>query len=59
MTLLKPVRGAEELRPQFALVPGIELFLPWNLSLSVGVQLPLGPARFFDQRVLAFFKWPF
>ena len=59
MTLLKPVRGAEELRPQFALVPGLELFLPWNLSLSVGVQLPLGPARFFDQRVLAFFKWPF
>lgn len=59
LTVLKPVRGADDLRPQFGVVPGIEIFLPWNLTLSAGVQLPLGPQRLFDQRVLAFFKWPF
>jgi len=60
LTVLKPVRGAPDLRPQIALVPGIELFLPWRgLSLSVGVQLPLGPQRLVDHRVLGFFKWPF
>ncbi len=59
LTLLKPVRGADDLRPQVAVVPGIELFLPWNLSLSAAVQVPLGPQRLFDQRVLAFLKWPF
>jgi Putative MetA-pathway of phenol degradation len=59
LTLLKPVRGFDDFRPQVAVVPGIEVFLPWNLSLSVGVQLSLGPQRLFDQRVLAFFKWPF
>jgi hypothetical protein len=59
MTLLKPVRGPDDLRPQVAVVPGIEAFLPWNLSLSAGVQVPLGPQRLFDQRILAFLKWPF
>ncbi|HEU5109232.1 MAG TPA: hypothetical protein VFT95_11875 [Micromonosporaceae bacterium] len=59
VTLLKPVRGVRDLRPQVALVPGIEVLLPWNLSLSVGVQLPLGPQRLFDRRVLGFLKWPF
>ena len=59
LTLLKPVRGVPDLRPQVAVVPGIEMFLPWKLSLSVGVQLPLGPQRLFDHRVLGFFKWPF
>jgi len=59
LVLLKPVRGLDELTPQVSLVPGIELFLPWNASLSVGVQLPVGAARAFDQRVLAFFKLPF
>src|SRR5262245_30899347 len=59
LTLLKPVRGADDLRPQVAVLPGVEIFLPGGLSLSVGVQLPLGPARVFDQRVLGFLKWPF
>lgn len=59
LTLAKPVRGIDDLRPQVAIIPGIELFLPWSASLSVGVQLPLGPGRAFDQRVLAFFKLPF
>ena len=58
-SVLKPVRRSDELRPQTALLPGIELFLPWQLTLSVGVQLPFGPARFFDQRVLGFLKRPF
>ena len=57
--MLKPVLGDGDGRPQVTVLPGIELFLPGQLSLSVGVQLPLGSARAFDQRVLAFFKWPF
>ena len=59
LTLLKAVRGPEDLRPQVSVLPGVEFFLPWNLSLSVGVQLTLGPARFFDQRVLSLLKWQF
>jgi len=59
LTVADPVRGFDDHRPQVAIVPCLELFLPANLSLSVGVQVPLGSARFFDQRVLAFFKWPF
>jgi hypothetical protein len=59
LALLKAVRGPEDLRPQVSVLPGVEFFLPWNLSLSVGVQLTLGPARFFDQRVLSFLKWQF
>jgi Putative MetA-pathway of phenol degradation len=59
LTVVKPVRGADDLRPQVAAMPGLEIFLPGNLSLSIGVQLPLGSARAFDQRVLGFLKWPF
>jgi hypothetical protein len=59
LTVVKPVRGTDDLRPQVAAVPGLEIFLPGNLSLSIGVQLPLGSARAFDQRVLGFLKWPF
>jgi hypothetical protein len=59
LTLLKPVRGVDDLRPQVAAVPGLEIFLPGNLSLSIGVQLPLSSARLFDQRVLGFLKWQF
>ena len=59
LVVLKPVRGDGDGRPQVTVLPGIEVFLPGQLSLSVGVQLPLGSARAFDQRVLAFFKWPF
>jgi hypothetical protein len=59
VSLLKGVRGLDEPRPQVSVLPGVEFFLPWNLSVSIGVQLPLGPARFFDQRVLGLVKWPF
>jgi hypothetical protein len=58
-TLTKPVKGFDDLRSQVAVVPGLEVFLPWNVSLSVGVQLPLSPRDLFRQRVLAFLKWPF
>jgi hypothetical protein len=40
-------------------VPGFEIFLPRSITLSIGVQLPLGRARAFDQRVLGFLKLPF
>jgi len=59
LTIVKPMSGFEDPRPQVTMIPGIEIFLPWSLSLSAGVQVPVGPARPFDQRVLAFFKWPF
>lgn len=59
LTLLQPVRGVDDHRPQVAVLPGMEFFLPWDLSLSIGVQLPVGPARVFDQRVLGFLKWRF
>ena len=59
LTLVKPARGADDDRTQIAIAPGIEVFLPWRASLSVGVQLPLTSGRSSDQRVLAFFKWPF
>lgn len=59
LTLTKPVRGLADLRPQVAVVPGFEIFLPRSITLSIGVQLPLGPARVFDQRVLGFLKLPF
>lgn len=59
VALLKGVRGLDDLRPQVSVLPGVELFLPWNLSVSIGVQLPLGPAKFFDQRVLGLVKWAF
>ena len=59
LTLVKPARGADDDRTQIAIAPGLEVFLPWRASLSVGVQLPLTSARSSDQRVLAFFKLPF
>jgi hypothetical protein len=59
LNLIQPVRRIEDDRPQLYVLPGLELFLPWNLSLSVGVQLPLTSARFFEQRVLGFLKWQF
>jgi hypothetical protein len=40
-------------------VPGFEIFLPRSITLSIGVQLPLGQAHVFDQRVLGFLKLPF
>ena len=59
LVITQPVEGFDQRRPQVAVVPGIELYFPANLSLSIGVQLPIGSPRFFDQRVMAFFKWPF
>lgn len=59
LTLTKPVRGAPDLRPQVAVGPGFEIFLPRSITLSIGVQLALGQARVFDQRVLGFLKLPF
>lgn len=59
VNLIQPVRGIDDHRTQMHVLPGLELFLPAKLSLSVGVQLPLTSARFFEQRVLAFLKWQF
>ncbi|MEZ0333758.1 MAG: transporter [Gemmatimonadales bacterium] len=59
LNLIQPVRRVADDRPQLYVLPGLEFFLSWNLSLSVGVQLPLTSARFFDQRVLGFLKWKF
>jgi len=59
LTLTKPVRGSPGLRPQMAVVPGIEIFLRQSITVSIGVQLPLSQARAFDQRVLGFLKLPF
>jgi hypothetical protein len=59
LNLIKPVQGVDDRRPQIYVVPGLEIFLGWNLSLSAGVQLPLTSARFFGQRVLGFLKWEF
>lgn len=59
LSLIQPVQRMDDHRPQLYVLPGLELVLPWNLSLSLGVQLPLTSARFFEQRVLAFLKWQF
>ncbi len=59
LSLIKPVRGTDDGRPQVYVLPGLELFLPWSLSLSVGVQLPLTSARSFEQRILGSLKWQF
>ncbi len=59
LNLIQPVRGTDDSRSQFYVLPGLEVFLPWRLSLSVGVQLPVTSARLFEQRVLAFLKWQF
>src|SRR5262245_20421443 len=42
LTIVKPTRGFEDLRPQVGVIPGIEIILPWSLSLSAGVQVPVG-----------------
>jgi len=59
LNLIQPVQGMDDQRSQLYVLPGLEVFLPWNLSLSVGVQLPLTSARSFEQRVLGFPKWQF
>jgi hypothetical protein len=59
LTLTKPVHGLADHRPQVTVLPGVEIFLSRSITLSIGVQLPLGPARSFDQRVLGFLKLPF
>jgi hypothetical protein len=59
LSLLTPVGGADDHRAQVTVAPGVELYATRNLSLSLGVQLPLSSARVFDQRVLGFFRWAF
>ena len=59
LNLIQPVQGMDDHRAQLYVLPGLEIFLPWNLSLSAGVQLPLTSARSFEQRVLGFLKWQF
>jgi hypothetical protein len=59
VNLLKPVRGADDLRPQLFVLPGLEVYLPWHLSISTGVQVPIIGPRLIDYRVLMFVKWEF
>jgi hypothetical protein len=59
LNLIQPVHGMADPRSQLYVLPGLEIFLPWSLSLSAGVQLPLSSARLFEQRVLGFLKWQF
>ena len=59
LSVLTAVTGADDHRPQVTATPGVELYATRNLSLSVGVQLPLGSARSFEQRVLGFLRWAF
>ena len=60
VNLLKPVRGRlDDLRPQLFALPGLEVYLPWNLSISTGVQVPIIGPRLIDYRVLMFVKWEF
>jgi hypothetical protein len=59
VNLIKPVRGIDDVRPQLFVVPGLEIYLPWQLSISAGVQLPIIGPRVFDYRVLTFVKWEF
>jgi len=59
LSLIKPVQGIDDDRPQVYVLPGLEVFLPWSLSLSVGVQLPLTSARSFEQRILGLLKRQF
>ena len=35
VNLIQPVQGIDDRRSQVYVLPGVELFLPWNLSLSV------------------------
>jgi hypothetical protein len=55
---LKPVRGVDDLRPQVAGLPGVEIFLPGRLSLSVGVHFHW-TLRGSSIACLGFLKWPF
>jgi hypothetical protein len=59
LTVVRPVHGAGAGETQLTLGPGVEVFLPWKWSLSVGAQFAVGAARTYDQRVLGFFKVPF
>jgi hypothetical protein len=59
LNLIQPVQGTVDQRSQLYVLPGLEIFLPWNLSLSAGVQLPLTSARSYEQRVFGFLKWQF
>ena len=59
LCLVQPTHGTSDHRSQVYVVPGLEVFLPSNLSLSLGVQLPVTSARLFEQRVLGFLKWQF
>jgi hypothetical protein len=59
VVLLEPVRGVADTRPQVGALAGVEIYLSDAISLSIGVELGLGPSRPFDQRVLGFFKWQF
>jgi hypothetical protein len=59
VNLIKPVRGVDELRPQLFVLPGLEVYLPWNLSISAGVQIPILGPRLIDYRLLTFVKWEF
>jgi hypothetical protein len=59
LNLIRPVQGMDDQRSQLYVLPGLEIFLPWKLSLSAGVQLPLTSARLFEHRVLGFLKWQF
>ena len=40
LNLIQPVRGTDDSRSQYYVLPGLEFYLPWNLSLSVGVRAP-------------------
>ena len=59
VNLIQPTRGAGDLRPQLFVLPGLEVFLPWNLSISAGVQVPIIGPRLIDYRVITFVKWEF
>ena len=59
LSVLDRVQGAGDHRPQIAILPGLELYATRNLSLSIGVQLPLTSARAAEQRVLGFLRWGF
>jgi len=59
LSVLSQVSGADDRRPQVTVAPGVELYATRNLSLSLGVQLPLSSARGFEQRVLGFCRWAF
>lgn len=59
LNLIQPVHGMADQGSQLYVLPGVEFFLPRNMSLSAGVQLPLTSSRLFEQRVLGFFKWQF